>query len=121
MTLTDDTLVTRRTFTLEAALAMLAGVTISITGCGGDDGPTSPSPQPGGRTGSISANHGHTAQITAAEITAGNALALDIRGQADHPHTVTISQAELNQIASGQRVEKESTNNQAHTHFVTFN
>ena len=35
--MSDDTLLTRREFTVESALAMLAGVTITITGCGGDD------------------------------------------------------------------------------------
>ena len=39
--MSDDTLLTRREFTVESALAMLAGVTITITGCG-DDEPNRP-------------------------------------------------------------------------------
>ena len=33
----DENLLTRREFTVESALAMLAGVTITISGCGGDN------------------------------------------------------------------------------------
>ncbi len=120
--MSNENSLTRREFTLEAALAILAGVTITIGGCGSDS-PSSPSPTPssGDRTGTISANHGHTATITSAQLTAGNTISLDIRGQATHPHTVAITQAEMVQIAGSQRVSKESTNNDAHTHTVTFN
>ena len=40
--MSDENLLTRREFTVESALAMLAGVTITITGCGDDDNPTTP-------------------------------------------------------------------------------
>jgi hypothetical protein len=120
----NENSLTRREFTVEAALAILAGVTITIGGCGSDS-PTSPSPSPptssGDRPGTISANHGHTATIVAAQLTAGNAISLDIRGQATHPHTVAISQAEMAQIAGNQRVSKESTTEEGHSHTVTFN
>lgn len=117
----DEHSLTRREFTVEGALALLAGVTITISGCGGDDSPAAPSPQPGSETGAISANHGHTAVITAAELSAGNALSLNIQGAAPHPHTVQVTAGEVQSIANGQRVTKESSNNDAHTHFVTFN
>ena len=45
--MSDETLLTRREFTVESALAMLAGVTITITGCGGDDNPTTNPTPPG--------------------------------------------------------------------------
>jgi hypothetical protein len=122
-----DNSLTRREFTLEAALAILAGVTITISGCGSDS-PSSPSPTPapapapsGDRAGTISANHGHTATISAAQLTTGNAISLDIRGQATHPHTVAITQAEMGQIAANQRVSKNSTTDDGHSHTVTFN
>jgi hypothetical protein len=67
------------------------------------------------------ANHGHTATLLAAQFTAGNAISLDIRGQATHPHTVTITQGEMAQIAANQRVSKDSSNDNGHTHTVTFN
>jgi hypothetical protein len=123
--MSDQTLVTRREFTLEAALAVLAGVTITVSGCGGDsDGngmPAGPTPTSGNRVGTISANHGHVAEILAGQLTAGNAIALNIRGSADHPHTVEISQAEMGQIAAGQRVARPSSEEALHTHTVTFN
>jgi hypothetical protein len=69
----------------------------------------------------ISANHGHTATIRAAELTAGNQLTLDITGQANHPHSVTLSAAEVVSIRNGARVTKRSSVDDAHDHDVTFN
>jgi len=115
----------RRAFTVQSLMAMLAGVTITITGCGdGDDSPTSPSPED--TTGSVSVNHGHTAVVTSAELMAGNAVSLNIRGTATHPHTVELSTAEVDQIAAGQRVSKTSSTDDSpdagrHNHVVTFN
>ena len=114
----------RREFTAAAALAMLSGVAITITGCGGSTtpgSPTSPTPSGGDVSGSISANHGHSAVVTRAQLTAGSAVSLDIQGAADHPHTVVVSQSALVSIANGQRVSVESSADQAHTHVVTFN
>jgi hypothetical protein len=116
----------RREFTLEAVLAMLSGVVITISGCGGSsyDSPTPPTttvPPSGGKEGSISANHGHRAFITAADLTAGGALNLDIRGSADHTHTVGLTAAQVMSIAANQRVSMVSTNSNAHDHTVTFN
>lgn len=121
---------TRREFTLQWALAVLGGAAITVTGCGGSSSPSSPSPTTtsapppapsGDVSGTISANHGHTATITSAQLSAGAEVTLGFAGNADHPHSVTVTAAEVSQIAAGQRVSKESTNNQSHTHFVTFN
>ena len=38
--MSHDNLLTRREFTVESALAMLAGVTITITACDDDNDPT---------------------------------------------------------------------------------
>ncbi len=115
----------RRRFTVSAALAMLGGATITVSGCGGGGGgggssPTSPS-APGDKVGSVSANHGHTATITAAQLSAGAALTLQIRGTSDHPHTVQLSAGEVGQIAAGTRVSKNSSVDDGHDHTVTFN
>ena len=117
----DENLLTRREFTLESALAILSGVAITVSGCGDDDSPVSPSPQAGDRVGTVSANHGHSAVVTAAQLTSPNTIALDIRGNADHTHTVNLTQAEVTSIGGGTRVSKLSTANQAHDHTVTFN
>ncbi len=117
----------RREFTAAAVMAMLGGVSVTIAGCGSDSGgPTAPTPSADGRSGTVTANHGHTAVITGAQIAAGGAVTLDIRGAADHPHTVSLTMAEVGQIAAGGRVAKTSTTEAsattaAHDHLVTFN
>jgi hypothetical protein len=122
----------RREFTVASALAALSGVVITVTGCGGGssyDGspatPTTPTPTPaptgGDVFGSISGNHGHEARITAARLADPATVDLDIQGGADHPHTVSLSAGEVQQVADGQQVSKTSSTNQSHNHLVTFN
>ena len=117
----------RRAFTVQSILALLSGVTITIAGCGDDDSPTSPGPTPGGgMSGSVSANHGHSAVIESAELMASDAVVLNIRGSATHPHTVELSSQEVSQIAARQRVQKLSSTDDSpdagrHNHIVTFN
>lgn len=118
--MSDEHLPTRREFTLESALAILTAATITITGCGDDDdNGTGPSGQ--GEVGTISANHGHTATITSAQITAGGALSVDIRGTATHPHTISLTAAQILSIGQNQQVSVVSTTEEAHNHTVTFN
>jgi hypothetical protein len=120
---TDGAGVSRREFTLHSALALLSTCVITIDGCGGGSSPSptpTPTPTTGDVTGSISGNHGHTAVITGAMITAGSAVSLDIRGNADHPHTVEVSQTDLATLKNRQAVSKQSTNNSGHAHSVTF-
>lgn len=114
---------TRREFSVESLMALFAGVTITISGCG-DDAPTAPSG--GDRVGSVGANHGHVAIVTGMQLTAGEGVVLDIRGNADHPHSVELSAGEIAQIEDRQRVTKSSSSNSspttaAHQHTVTFN
>jgi hypothetical protein len=120
----------RREFSRQAVVAILSAATITIVDCGGgSDSPApSPSPPPGGGgggatdvAGAISGNHGHTAVVTAAQITAANSVTLDIRGTATHPHTVDLSAAEVGMIGGGQTVSKTSSSDDGHTHTVTFN
>lgn len=118
----DRHVVTRREFTLESALALLAGVTITISGCGDDDSPAPTAPGPTtDKPASISTNHGHAATITGAQISAGGALSLNITGMATHPHTVAVSAGELGAIGAGQRVNIQSTIDNGHSHTVSFN
>jgi hypothetical protein len=116
--------VTRREFTLEAALAILAGCVISITetGCGSDSTPApTPLPTVADVPGVVSANHGHAITITAAQITAGTALVdLDIQGTASHDHKVSLTQANLATLKSRQPVSVTSTTDASHSHTVTF-
>jgi hypothetical protein len=126
--MSDENLLTRREFTVETALAMLAGITITISGCGDDDddngNPTNSTPPPaGGESGTVSTNAGHShggADITAAQLTAGSAIMLTLTGSG-HTHTVALSQADMTQINAQMRVDKTSSNDNGHTHTVTFN
>ena len=126
--------VNRRQFTQEATLAFLAGVSVNVASCGGggsggsgDDGygpPTSGTPTTlaaGSKSGAVSANHGHQAVITAAELQSNGAVRVDISGSAGHPHVVELPAQAVLQIRDGHKVEKESTRTDAHTHVVTFN
>ena len=119
-----STSLTRREFTLEAALAILAGcvITISDSACGKDSPGTTPTPvNPSDVNGNVSANHGHVAVITGAKITAGIAdPAVDIRGTATHTHTLSISQADLTALKNRQTVTSLSTTDSGHSHTVTF-
>ena len=115
----------RREFTLQSAMAILSAATITITGCGGGGGSPAPSPSPGPGsndvTGTVAENHGHRAVIGSAQLLAGNAIQLSIRGDADHPHTVDLTAAEVTTIGARQRVVKTSTTDAGHLHTVTFN
>jgi len=117
----------RREFTLAAILAMLSGVTITISGCGGgSSSPTTPNPTPpppaaGDKSAAISANHGHTCTITAAQLTAGGDVTLQLTEGSGHTHSCSLTGAEVVQVRDNTRVSKESSSNSGHTHTVTFN
>ena len=114
----------RREFTREAVLVALSGVAITVSGCGSDSNPMSPSPS--GRQGAISANHGHQAVVTDAQITAGNAVQVELRGTADHAHTASLIAIAVQAIGEGRAVQTSSTTTTSpslgtHLHTVTFN
>lgn len=128
--------VDRRQFGREASLAFLAGVSVTVSACGGgggggagDDGygpptsgtPTATPPPAGSKTGQVASNHGHSAVITAAQLSNGGALQLNIAGEAGHPHMVDLPAQAVQDIRDGKAVQKESTATDAHTHIVTFN
>jgi hypothetical protein len=126
----------RRQFTKEASLAFLAGVVVTVADCGGggggggsdDYGPTGGSPTTtlaaapsGSKSGTVQSNHGHTAVITAAELSAGGAVSLSIAGTAGHNHVVDLPGQAVVDVRDGRKVEKMSTQGDGHTHMVTFN
>ena len=115
----------RREFTVAALLAMLGGVSITISGCGGNASPSSPSTpsttQPvADKNGAIANNHGHVAVITSPQLTAANPLSLNPQGTASHNHVLELSAAEVLQIRDGRTLAKECSGS-SHTHMVTFN
>lgn len=125
----QDRTLDRREFTLAAALAVLSGIAITVSGCSSDSGsPTAPSSSSSSSTnstsdkvGSVGTNHGHSAVITSAQLSAGAGLTLGIQGTSTHPHSVTLAASDVAAIASGQRVTKESSSDAGHSHQVTFN
>ena len=126
--LIGDRTASRRTFTVATLMVLMAAATISVTACGGDNPASLSVGGPGvtERTGSISDNHGHVATLTAAQLSAGNAVSLDIRGAADHGHVIGLSGAEVVQIRNSQRVTATSSVEMTptfgtHFHTVTFN
>ena len=123
--MSDQNLLTRREFTVEWVLAVLAGATITITGCGGDDNNsnqvTNPTPQTGDKSGVISANHDHTVTVTGAQITAGNAVTATLTTGNGHTHTISLTAAQVVAIGQNQRVSGTSSTEAGHNHDVTFN
>jgi hypothetical protein len=120
----------RREFTLAAAMAALSGVAITISACGGGgSSPTASTPAPtpappaaaADKTAVIGSNHGHAGTITAAQLTAGGVLSLNIQGTSAHPHTVELTAADVSSVAASQKVSKESSTDNGHSHSVTFN
>ena len=125
----DTKTLDRREFTVASAMAVLSGVAITISACGGssDSGgnpaaPSTPPPASGDEVGSVSvsAGHSHSAVITAAQLTDGGALSLTITGSG-HTHTVELTADDMAAIAAGTTVAKGSSTTEAHGHTVTFN
>ena len=123
----NDEHLSRRDFTATGLMALFGGMVITVAACSGDTSSGSPTAPSGtDRIGNISANHNHRAVLAAARLAAGGAVVLDIRGNANHPHTVELSADEVAQARDGQRLAKTSTAGFGtgfgnHSHLVTFN
>lgn len=111
----------RREF-LGAAAALSAGLALALLGCGDDKGTGDAGS--GDMEGEITANHGHKAVLTRAQIDAGGAVDLHIRNLADHDHTVSLSAEDMAKLKAGGMVTVESgaasDPAQSHTHSVMF-
>jgi hypothetical protein len=120
----EPDLLGRREFTLQAALAVLAGTTITISACGsgGNKSPTGPSGSLPDINGVVSANHNHRAVLSGADVVGGVAVTLNIQGGATHPHLVALSATEIASLRRGEQVSKTSStgDSNSHTHVVTF-
>jgi hypothetical protein len=113
----------RREFTLAAMLAVLGGVSITLSACGKASSPSMPTPAPSplaDKNGVIGTNHGHVALITGAQLTDANTIVLNLQGTASHNHTLELSAAEVAQIRDGQTVARTCSPT-THMHMVTFN
>ena len=118
----------RRRISVLTALALLGGATLTITGCGGGGSPAAPSAPgagstcpAGSRCGLVSRDPLHSAEITAAQLSAGGALTLNIQGNQTHGHVISLSAAEVVAIRDGRQVRKDSSVELNHNHSVIFN
>jgi hypothetical protein len=109
----------------------MAGLAIQILGCTEDPVSSgSPNPVNGGncalgkaaadRSGSISSNHGHVANVTQAVQDAGVAHQLSIAGSAGHDHIVALTEADITALKAGSQLVKTTSNVNSHSHTVTF-
>ena len=122
LTLVDDDGITRREFTLDAVLAILAGCVITVTeGCGSST-PTTPTTPVTDIAGNVANNHAtpHQVTVTAAMITAGNQVTLNIQGQSTHNHQITLTAANMTSLKNRTAVSTDSTTDNGHSHTVTF-
>ena len=125
--MSSDERLRRRDFTATGLMVLFGGMVFTVASCGSDTSSGSPTAPSGtGRVGIISANHSHTAVLTAARLAAGGAVVLDIRASASHPHRVELSAGEVAQARDGQRLAKTSSSDFGtgfgdHSHLVTFN
>jgi hypothetical protein len=118
--MSNEDLLSRRAFTVESVLAILATATITITGCDGG-GDLGPSPPAGAREGVVSNNHGHRAIVEAADLSSTSTITIDLRFRATHNHELTLTPLELASISENGRVVKSSSTTEGHSHTVTFN
>lgn len=105
----------------------------SLVSCSGsDNGPYSgpnpnPNPNPNpmancsanGTSTAISANHGHTLAVTAADVTAGTEKSYAIDGNSDHGHMVTLTADDFATLQDNDSITVTSTSGGGHTHSVT--
>lgn len=120
---------TRRDF-LEGSLAwpalaalFTAGITVSCADSSSDGNGSSDdsSPTCGAADCAISSNHGHTVEITQAQLDAASAVTLTLTVGNSHTHSLDLTAAEVQDIADGTTVSATSSSDSGHTHTVTFN
>ena len=68
----------------------------------------------------ITANHGHTFQVTAADVTAAAPKAYATKGQSEHEHWVQLTAADFAKLQAGGTVRKVSCND-GHEHEFIVN
>jgi len=101
---------TRRELLIGAASLAL------VPACGS---PTSGSPDAASGpscSSNIAANHGHVLTVPGADLAASASHDYNIQGSADHSHTVTLAQADLQRLATGTTVSVTSSLGGGHTH-----
>jgi hypothetical protein len=120
-----STSVSRKDFLRFTVLFGGAAAAAALAGCSSSSSSSSSACANGAKDTAISANHGHSLSIPAADISAGQGGTYHIHGLADHDHTVTLTGAELKTLASGGTVTVTSSSPDPitvgdHTHNVSI-
>ena len=93
-------------------------VLLVFSGCGGGGGGMSGGGS--GCTDTIAANHGHVLVVPLSDLSSMVDKSYDIRGTADHTHTVTLTAAQLAQLKAGQSVNVNSSMSTSMTYGTHF-
>lgn len=114
-------------------LFSVGALVLLLSACGGGSDYSSPPPPPAppppappppaascGAT-AISANHGHTLVVPAADLDSMVNVTYTITGSADHPHVVVLTPAQLQQIRAQTAIVVNSSTEVGHFHEVTVN
>ena len=112
---------TRKGF-LGAALGGTVLLVLQACGGGGSSGGNNNGAGPSSCSSegaAITANHGHSLSIAAADLDSTTARTYSIQGAAGHAHSITLSPAQLASLKAGGTVTVTSTTDFAHEHAVT--
>jgi len=120
----------RKTFLKKTAGALLlAAPAYAILSCTSDDSNNNNNNPPIGGMGDcsangatatdITANHGHSLTVSAADVNAGVDKTYSIQGSGDHAHDVTVTAADFASLAADLQVSFLSTTASGHSHSVT--
>ena len=99
---------------------------LSILACSdsSDDGPPPGGSNPqndclkNGTKSEIGSNHGHTLQVSKADVENGNAKEYSIAGSSGHNHNVTISSDNFTMLKNNQAIQVNSSNDDGHSHSI---
>jgi len=119
----------RKTFIQKTAGAVLVSIpAYSLLGCSSSDdgGGETPTPDPNGNADctangtavSIGGNHGHTLEVSKADVTAGTEKSYSIQGSSPHDHNVTLTSANFTSLQSNSSISVTSSSDASHTHSV---
>ncbi len=116
----------RKTFIKRIAGTLLFSIpAYSMLGCSSsDDGGTTPPNNnadclANGTQSSIGTNHGHTLQVSVADIQNGTEKQYSIQGSSGHNHDITVTAANFSTLKNNQQIQVTSTSGDGHTHVVT--
>lgn len=118
-----------------SAGALLSIPVVSLIGCSSSDDGASPGPNPNpnpnpnpqanclenGTNNSISANHGHTLNVSKEDVNAAleKTYTLSAASTDSHVHEVTITADQFNTLKGNNQISVTSTSDVGHSHTVT--